>query len=395
MTMPMPMNRFQIQQMLDGVRESLKTQNDKLNAMYMDSKSTVDARNTQVAVVKDLEEREKGIEAQLKKFDDDAAARLKAQKEPEGMTEMDKTIKNKAEVIRNAMNGNKDAVTEAIKAMGGIYKLNALSTNGTSGNGGENMIPKTTSPDIITEPAYENDLRAHILITNESNLEVPRLLFSCDDDNFVLDEETAKEVKAKSDIVAFGRFKSKLKAIVSETVLLGSDANLVATVDSSLEGAAAYKEVKMLFSTADDANKHMSFYEKESKKYTIKEVNAASKYLAIKKAIADLPKMYRKNAKVIMTYMDYIDMIEALANGNATLYGAQPEQILGKPVIFMDEAEIPIVGDLRYLQINYSPDTLYDRDKDVNTGMEQFVLTNWYDIQFRLRSAFRLASVTP
>lgn len=134
---------------------------------------------------------------------------------------------------------------------------------------------------------------------------------------------------------------------------------------------------------------------KNQKKYTIKEVNAASKYLAIKKAIADLPKMYRKNAKVIMTYMDYIDMIEALANGNATLYGAQPEQILGKPVIFMDEAEIPIVGDLRYLQINYSPDTLYDRDKDVNTGMEQFVLTNWYDIQFRLRSAFRLASVTP
>ncbi len=389
------MNRFQIQQMLDGVRASLKTENEKLNAMYMDSKSTVDARNNQVALVKDLEEREKGIEAQLKKFDDDAAARLKAQKEPEGMTEMDKTIKNKAEVIRNAMNGNKDAVTEAIKAMGGIYKLNALSTNGTSGNGGENMIPKTTSPDIITEPAYENDLRAHILITNESNLEVPRLLFTCDDDGFVLDEETAKEVKAKSDIVAFGRKKSKLKVNVSETVLLGSDANLVATVDSGLEGAAAYKEVKMLFNTADDADKYMSFYEKEAKKYTIKEVSATSKYLAIKKAIADLPKMYRKNAKIIMTSVDYLDMIEALANGNATLYGAQPEQILGKPVIFMDEAEIPIVGDLRYLQINYSPDTLYDRDKDVDTGMEKFVLTNWYDIQFRLRSAFRLATVTP
>lgn len=389
------MNRFQIQQMLDGVRASLKTENEKLNAMYMDSKSTVDARNNQVALVKDLEEREKGIEAQLKKFDDDAAARLKDQKEPEGMTEMDKTIKNKAEVIRNAMNGNKDAVTEAIKAMGGIYKLNALSTNGTSGNGGENMIPKTTSPDIITEPAYENDLRAHILITNESNLEVPRLLFTCDDDGFVLDEETAKEVKAKSDIVAFGRKKSKLKVNVSETVLLGSDANLVATVDSGLEGAAAYKEVKMLFNTADDADKYMSFYEKEAKKYTIKEVSATSKYLAIKKAIADLPKMYRKNAKIIMTSVDYLDMIEALANGNATLYGAQPEQILGKPVIFMDEAEIPIVGDLRYLQINYSPDTLYDRDKDVDTGMEKFVLTNWYDIQFRLRSAFRLATVTP
>lgn len=389
------MNRFQIQQMLDGVRASLKSENEKLNAMYMDSKSTVDARNNQVALVKDLEEREKGIAAQLKKFDDDAAERLKAKKDSNITSEKDKIIKNKAEVIRNVMNGNKEGVTNAIKDLGGSYAINALSTNTSTGNGGEKILPKTTASDVITEPAYENDLREHILVTSESNLEVPRLLFSCDDDDFVLDEETAKEVKAKGDTVAFGRNKSKLKVNVSETVLLGSNANLVATVDSGLEGAAAYKEVKMMFSKADDANKHMSFYEKESSNYTIKKVEATSKYLAIKKAIADLPKMYRKSAKIVMTYMDYLEVIETLANGNATLYGAQPEQILGKPVVFMDEAEIPIVGDLKYLQINYNPETLYDRDKDVDTGMEKFVLTNWYDIQFRLRSAFRLAIVTP
>ena len=388
------MNRFQIQQMLDGVRANLKTENEKLNAMYMDSKSTVDARNNQVALVKDLEEREKGIAAQLKKFDDDAAAKLQAQKGPEAMSERDKVIENKSEVIRNVMNGNKDGASNAIKSLGGRYTVNALSTNNSTGNGGGNFIPKTTSADIITEPAYENDLRSHILVTSESNLEVPRLLFSCDDDEFVLDEATAKEVKAKGDTVEFGRNKSKLKVNVSETVLLGSNANLVATVDSGLEGAAAYKEVKMMFSKVDDANKHMSFYEKESSNYTIKKVEGTSKFLSIKKAIADLPKMYRKNAKIIMSYMDYLDIIETLANGNATLYSAQPEQILGKPVIFMDEAEIPVVGDLKYLQINYHPETLYDRDKDVDTGMEKFVLTNWYDIQFRLRSAFRLA-VTP
>lgn len=388
------MNRFQIQQMLDGVRANLKTENEKLNAMYMDSKSTVDARNNQVALVKDLEEREKGIAAQLKKFDDDAAAKLQAQKGPEAMSERDKVIENKSEVIRNVMNGNKDGASNAIKSLGGRYTVNALSTNNSTGNGGGNFIPKTTSADIITEPSYENDLRAHILVTSESNLEVPRLLFSCDDDEFVLDEATAKEVKAKGDTVAFGRNKSKLKVNVSETVLLGSNANLVATVDSGLEGAAAYKEVKMMFSKVDDANKHMSFYEKESSNYTIKKVEGTSKFLSIKKAIADLPKMYRKNAKIIMSYMDYLDIIETLANGNATLYSAQPEQILGKPVIFMDEAEIPVVGDLKYLQINYHPETLYDRDKDVDTGMDKFVLTNWYDIQFRLRSAFRLA-VTP
>lgn len=388
------MNRFQIQQMLDGVRATLKSENEKLNAMYMDSKSTVEARNNQVAVVKDLEEREKGIAAQLKKFDDDAAAKLQTQKYPKSMSERDKAIENKAEVIRNVMNGNKDGASNAIKSLGGRYTVNALSTNSSTGNGGGSFIPKTTSADIITEPVYENDLRAHILVTSESNLEVPRLLFSCDDDEFVLDEDTAKEVKAKGDTVEFGRNKSKLKVNVSETVLLGSNANLVATVDSGLEGAAAYKEVKMMFSKADDANKHMSFYEKELSEYTIKKVEGSSKYLAIKKAIADLPKMYRKNAKIIMSYMDYLDIIETLANGNATLYTAQPEQILGKPVVFMDEAEIPVVGDLKYLQINYHPETLYDRDKDVDSGMEKFVLTNWYDIQFRLRSAFRLA-VTP
>nr|DAN39041.1 MAG TPA: major capsid protein [Caudoviricetes sp.] len=388
------MNRFQIQQMLDGVRATLKSENEKLNAMYMDSKSTVEARNNQVAVVKDLEEREKGIAAQLKKFDDDAAAKLQTQKDPKAMSERDKAIENKAEVIRNVMNGNKDGASNAIKSLGGRYTVNALSTNSSTGNGGGSFIPKTTSADIITEPVYENDLRAHILVTSESNLEVPRLLFSCDDDEFVLDEDTAKEVKAKGDTVEFGRNKSKLKVNVSETVLLGSNANLVATVDSGLEGAAAYKEVKMMFSKADDANKHMSFYEKELSEYTIKKVEGSSKYLAIKKAIADLPKMYRKNAKIIMSYMDYLDIIETLANGNATLYTAQPEQILGKPVVFMDEAEIPVVGDLKYLQINYHPETLYDRDKDVDSGMEKFVLTNWYDIQFRLRSAFRLA-VTP
>lgn len=388
------MNRFQIQQMLDGVRATLKSENEKLNAMYMESKSTVEARNNQVAVVKDLEEREKGIAAQLKKFDDDAAAKLQTQKYPKAMSERDKAIENKAEVIRNVMNGNKDGASNAIKSLGGRYTVNALSTNSSTGNGGGSFIPKTTSADIITEPVYENDLRAHILVTSESNLEVPRLLFSCDDDEFVLDEDTAKEVKAKGDTVEFGRNKSKLKVNVSETVLLGSNANLVATVDSGLEGAAAYKEVKMMFSKADDANKHMSFYEKELSEYTIKKVEGSSKYLAIKKAIADLPKMYRKNAKIIMSYMDYLDIIETLANGNATLYTAQPEQILGKPVVFMDEAEIPVVGDLKYLQINYHPETLYDRDKDVDSGMEKFVLTNWYDIQFRLRSAFRLA-VTP
>ena len=132
-------------------------------------------------------------------------------------------------------------------------------------------------------------------------------------------------------------------------------------------------------------------YEKDNSNYTIPSVTGETKYLAIKKAIADLGEDYRENAHIIMTYADYLDIIEALANGNATLFMAQPEQILGKPVIFVDAATIPIVGDLSYLQINYHPETISDSDKNVKTGMNTFALTAWYDIQFRLRSAFRLA----
>jgi len=80
-----------------------------------------------------------------------------------------------------------------------------------------------------------------------------------------------------------------------------------------------------------------------------------------------------------------------LANGSATLYSAQPEQVLGKPVVFCDAAVKPIVGDFRYSHFNYDPTVLYDRDKDVKTGVELFVLTAWLDHKIKLKSAFRIA----
>ena len=39
-----------------------------------------------------------------------------------------------------------------------------------------------------------------------------------------------------------------------------------------------------------------------------------------------------------------------LANGNAALYQAQPETILGAPVVFCDLATIPVIGDFGYSQ---------------------------------------------
>ena len=66
---------------------------------------------------------------------------------------------------------------------------------------------------------------------------------------------------------------------------------------------------------------------------------------------------------------------------------------MGKPVVFTDAAVKPIVGDFSYSQYNYDINTLYDQDKDVDTGINKFVLTAWMDHQILLANAFRIADV--
>lgn len=382
-------NRYLINQQLDGVRASLKEAVNKVEALYADSKSTIEDRREAENVVRDLKERAAKYENDIREMDEEANRQLQNKKDVQGMSEKDKKIASKANVIRGMI--KKESVADDLKALGGSYFLNALST-ATTGQGGAAILPKTTASEAIVEPKKVNKLRDYVRISHESNLEIPKLTFSIADDAFIEDEATAKELKVNGSTVTFGRFKSKVFCDVSETMLLGTDINLVSEVEAGLDSAIQTKEKKQLFGTdLGTTEKHMSFYEKDGSNYTIHAVTGETKYLAIKKAIADLGEDYRENARIIMTYADYLDIIEALANGNATLFMAQPEQILGKPVIFVDAATIPIVGDLSYLQINYHPETISDSDKNVKTGMNTFALTAWYDIAFRLRSAFRLA----
>ena len=383
-------NRYLINQQLDGVRASLKEAVNKVEALYADSKSTIEDRREAENVVRDLKERAAKYENDIREMDEEANRQLQNKKNTQGMSEKDKIVASKANVIRGMI--KKESVADDLKALGGSYFLNALSTHPSTGQGGANILPKTTASEAIVEPKKVNKLRDYVRISHESNLEIPKLTSSIADDAFIEDEATAKELKVNGSTVTFGRFKSKVFCDVSETMLLGSDINLVSEVEAGLDSAIQTKERKQLFGTTLPENeKHMSFYEKVSSNYTIPSVTGETKYLAIKKAIADLGEDFRENAHIIMTYADYLDIIEALANGNSTLFMAQPEQILGKPVIFVDAATIPIVGDLSYLQINYHPETISDSDKNVKTGMNTFALTAWYDIQFRLRSAFRLA----
>ena len=164
-------------------------------------------------------------------------------------------------------------------------------------------------------------------------------------------------------------------------------------MENALQSGVSAKERKVSFAkTPKTGEEHMSFYSSEN---AIKEVEGSNLYHAVRKSIADLHEDYRENAVVFMRFQDYSDMIETLANGNATFYTAQPEQILGKPVVFTDAAVDPVIGDYSYSHFNYDiGTTLFERDKDVKTGIEQFVVTAWFDHQIKLKSAFRIAKVT-
>lgn len=283
----------------------------------------------------------------------------------------------KAALFRATVQGER--VTDDVKA--------ALGDDDATG--GNKILPKTVTTELLHEPFVKNPLRKISEITSVTNLEIPKINFQLDDDDFINDKETAKEIEATGDTVSFGRHKFKVSVPISETIIAATDTNLVQTVDRALESGLAAKEKKVAFSASPKiGEEHMSFYRTDN---PIKVLTTTSLYKSIKDAIADLHEDYRETATIVMRYADYTDIIELLANGNATLYNAQPEQVLGKPVEFCDLAVNPVVGDFSYSHFNYDPTILYDRDKNVKTGIWDFVLTAWIDHQIKLKSAFRIA----
>lgn len=375
------MNRWQLESMRSGLAQELKAATEKLSTLYADANSTLEARTTQKAAVEDIKERLEGINAQVKAADEEAAEKLKTGAKPTDPKEA--RVKAKAAIYRAAMR-NEPAPAEHFKALAD-----------TSETGGDKFLPKTVATEIISEPMVKNPLRDLSTMTNITNLEVPKIAFSLSDDSFIEDSATAKEIKAAGSTVQFGRHKFKVFVDVSETVLIGTDTNLVGVVDRGLESGLAKKEKKVAFADKPNADeKHMSFYaKKEDGSYEIAMVEGPNIYKAILAASGDLEEDYRENASVVMRYADYLKIIEYLANGSTTLYGVQPSQVIGKPVTFCDLATIPVVGDFSYSHYNYDLDMQYERDKNVKTGMESFVLTAWFDHQIKMKSAFRLAKV--
>ncbi|MGF7036593.1 HK97 family phage major capsid protein [Paenibacillus mucilaginosus] len=297
-------------------------------------------------------------------------------------TDKERLIAAKAEFIRASIQG-RPVAEEALSTLRALPSPNP--------SGGDKFLPTTMSNELISEPLVKNPLREVIKVSNIKGLELPKIAFTLDDDDFITDEQTAKELQLTGDTVSFDRHKFKVFASIPDTIVHGSDLELVNYVESALRSGLAAKEKKVSFTTTPKAGEeHMSFYSAQN---NITKVPGGNLYDAIQNAIADLHEDYRETAKVAMRFSDYMSIVRTLAGNNASFYDAPPERILGKPALFSDSAVNPIVGDFRYAQLNYDGDIIYETDKDVKKGEYLFVLTAWIDQHMLLKSAFRIANV--
>ena len=171
-----------------------------------------------------------------------------------GNPDKDNLVKSKAAFYRAVATGE-----DRTKVYQGLGAIPAGSADLGSGSA---LLPSTLSSELIAEPFEENSLRRVEQTSQIAGLEEPRISFAIDDEDLledVIDFETAKEIEATADTVTYGRYKTKVKIKVSDTVLMGTDTNLVNTIENELRSGLARKEKLRAFAkSADDTHKHIA-----------------------------------------------------------------------------------------------------------------------------------------
>jgi len=352
----------------------------------------------------DLQKRFDMLKKACEKAEFEARERVKAQQDAlSGDAEKDNYIAQKAAFYRDAVMG----------VIGKTYEgLGAIPANDSDLGTGDKLLPTNLARELLIEPFEINPLRAIARITNITGLEEPKLGYTIEDADLadVTDKATANEIAFSGDTVNYGRLKAKVSATIKDTVLHGTDLDVVTAVEGALRSALAKREKHFAFQSAtsiynsgtpDSVHRHMSFYDYTSYTsasvltYAITAKEGATMYDAIVACLGDLADDYSVNASIVMKKSDYYAMVKSLANDSEALFGSKPASILGYPVHFCDKATIPVVGDFNFYGINYDIGTIFETDKDAKKGEYYWVLTAWGDQQIRLKSAFRLAIVNP
>lgn len=388
------MTLFEMKEKLNTLKSAILADANWLAEKAADPAITMDEIKEKQNHRDELQSRYDTLKAEHDRMEADQRAELAIQNGiAAGMTAEKALVAAKAGFYRDALNG---VTGKTYEGLGAIPSANA------DLGSGDKLLPTQLANELLVEPFEVNPLRTIAHITNITGLEEPKLGYTIEDADLadVTDKQTANEIALSGDTVVYGRMKAKVSATIKDTVLHGTDLDVVGTVEQALRSALAKREKHFAFLSAtacasDSTHKHMSFYNKTDNAYDITAKEGATMYDAIVAALGDLADDYAANASVVMKKADYYAMVKTLANDSEALFGSKPASILGYPVHFCDAATIPVVGDFSYYGINYDIGTIYETDKDAKKGEYYFVLTAWGDQQIRLKSAFRLAIVNP
>lgn len=398
------MNLFELKEKLATLKAAILADANWLAEKAADPATSMDDIKEKQAHRDELQTRYDTLKAEHDRMEEEQRIKVAGEAIASGaVTPEQNLVEAKGAFYRDALIG---AVKKSYEGLG------AIPANSADLGYGEHLLPKTVSNELLLEPEENNPLRNIVRVTNITGYEEPKLGFTIEDSDIgdVADTATANEIAMTGDSVVYGRLKMKIFATVKDTVLHGTNTNLVEAIESRLRSGLAMREKRYAFQSAtsiynsgtpDSVHRHMSFYDYTSYTsatvltYAIKAVEGATMYAAIVNALADLADEFAAHATIVMKKSDYYAMIQTLTNDADTLFGAKPASILGVPVVFCEKATIPVVGDFRYYGINYDVDAIYETDKDGKKGEYYFIFTAWGDQQIRLKSAFRLAIVNP
>lgn len=380
------MNLFEMKEKLFTLGEERKSIAEWLVEKTADPTTGMDAIREKKAKLAELDERIQIMQTAHDDAEDTQRKQLSMKVgggKGTGMTEKEARIKAKAAFYRAVLTGGD--VKKAYEGLG------ALPGSTADLGYGENLLPSNLSNELLLEPVEENSLRRIEPCSQITGLEEAKLLFEIEDEDLadVTDQQTASEIKMEGGTVSYGRFKTKVSATIKDTVLHGSDFDLVTAVENALRSGLAIKEkINAFRKTSDATHDHMSFYLNG-----IKEVEGPNLIQAIINAWADLPEAFATNATCVMRKTDYYAAIQTMV-GSESLFGKKPEDVIGIKVEFNDRAVTPVVGNFQYSRQNYDNGAIFETDKDAKKGEYYFVLTAWGDHRIRLKSAFRLPKVT-
>lgn len=365
------------------MHQSFLAKREEAVAMAMNAGNKIDDVRAAQRVVDELQERITMLDKEIATHE--AAAREKMQREkPQATMSFEDAAGAYFSALANG--GNLRGLPKmAYEQLGEIPAANADQGNGST------LLPKQLANRLLLAPEAVNPLRKRMGVTNVTGLSMPKLAFTVADDAFVTKAgATAKEIAQNAETIDFGRHKAHFIANVSTTLLRNSPLDLQSAILRGLDGAMNAKELGVIFAeTPATGEEHMSLYSGSA----VSAIEGDSLLTGIIGAAGDLEDEYQQNASVAMRRQDYYTMMMALTNGAEALFTGKPAQILGYPVDFVSKAVIPVVGDFRFLHINYDSTPYLDRDKSAKTDITTFSEVATYDIHRLMDAAFRLAKV--